>query len=800
MINTWWQWISKLGLTPETTPGDERRIILTNRVSVLGGTMIIIFTSFTFSHHLMLTKVLQLGTVFLMFAVPIFNGLKLYDFAKLSLTVASCSIMFINASGMGPQSGNHLGFIPIAMTTFLAYDIRKKWLFYAGMSIPVFFFIALIGTDFSLLQVNTIPKKELDFLFLYNFIVTSIICALMGWYLVMIGNRQQYEIEKLKQTEADLRVLEEQNKYKVIFETMKDGITIMDIDGNVIDVNPSIYEIYQIPIELKATEIPLDRIITEDAAKKFQKTVDHFKKGILKNEINDTTQRRWTGEIFPVEVNSAIFYLNNHEYVLTIIKDITERNRKDNELNNLNRDLKAIVTSLDDIVLVINEYMIFENVFTSNEELLFMPKEQFLNRTIDDVFGIDHPLGAQYKKHISSTLNSGRNSAFEYPSPDGSQWFSSKIQKLHFEGNTIQKVSLIIKNITEIKQEEEKAKENYELFKLVAENVPIGLLLSRVKDGQILFANNALAKMQGRSKEEFVNVTSVNLYKNPEDRLRFIELIKEKGTVVNFESEGIHKDGTVLPALLSGTMSTYWGEPVFLGIASDISEIKKTQKELQEKTRQLAESKLTALRSQMNPHFLFNSMNSIQELILTKQSEKAYKYLTKFSRLLRDVLDNSDKLLIHVSDELNMLSLYLEIESLRFGNTFEYSIQIDPSIDLEHYKIPPLILQPFVENAIWHGLMHKDGERRLKIDITKSENGILCSILDNGIGRQKSKEIQQKNLINKTSKGLKLVDDRLQLLHDLNIQLFDSSINDHFAANGEFSGTKISFNIKEQLE
>lgn len=123
--------------------------------------------------------------------------------------------------------------------------------------------------------------------------------------------------------------------------------------------------------------------------------------------------------------------------------------------------------------------------------------------------------------------------------------------------------------------------------------------------------------------------------------------------------------------------------------------------------KDLATSQLTALRAQMNPHFIFNALNSIQQYILTGNVDQANKYLSKFSRLQRDVLNNSDQNFISLEKEIEMLNLYLELEQLRFNENFEYHIIVSEDIDSTELLIPPMILQPFVENAIWHGLMSK---------------------------------------------------------------------------------------------
>lgn len=202
---------------------------------------------------------------------------------------------------------------------------------------------------------------------------------------------------------------------------------------------------------------------------------------------------------------------------------------------------------------------------------------------------------------------------------------------------------------------------------------------------------------------------------------------------------------------------------IFLLVRRRINNIKR-KAALQQ---QLAELEAKALRAQMNPHFIFNSLNAIQELIVTQNVEAAYNYLSKFSKLLRLVLHNSEKSAIPMTDELNMLQLYLDLESLRFRQSFRYEIAVAPSLDAEAVLVPPLLLQPFIENALWHGLALREGEKKLRIDIRSLQTQLLCVIEDNGIGRQRSAEVKAQKLgaAHFDSKGLTLSQQRIHLLN-----------------------------------
>ncbi len=201
-----------------------------------------------------------------------------------------------------------------------------------------------------------------------------------------------------------------------------------------------------------------------------------------------------------------------------------------------------------------------------------------------------------------------------------------------------------------------------------------------------------------------------------------------------------------------------------------------------------------ALRKQMNPHFIFNSLNSIQSFILQNDKLSANIYLSKFAGLMRKVLENSQHHLITLTKEIEVLKLYIELEEQRFDNKFNVFWNIDAAVDLSSHKIPPLILQPYIENAIWHGLLHKEGERTLTISIIKNGEKLICSIEDNGIGRVAALAISR-NKSNHESLGTKITQKRIDLINSLNnsgigVQYFDLSDN-----NGLASGTKVELTI-----
>lgn len=212
----------------------------------------------------------------------------------------------------------------------------------------------------------------------------------------------------------------------------------------------------------------------------------------------------------------------------------------------------------------------------------------------------------------------------------------------------------------------------------------------------------------------------------------------------------------------------------------------------------MAESKFMNLRLQMNPHFLFNSLSSIQHLIVSQQTNRAYKYLTVFSNFLRSLLNYAEKNFIPLDEEIKILKMYIQLESLRFDKSFHFEVVVDESLANDEVWLPSLIVQPFAENAIWHGLLHKEGEKNLSIRFSNnSDEYLTCVVEDNGIGRTESATIGKNNISSKVheSKGLGIVQERLKLLQQKTGKPAKMEIEDLYANHGNAAGTRIVITI-----
>ena len=197
----------------------------------------------------------------------------------------------------------------------------------------------------------------------------------------------------------------------------------------------------------------------------------------------------------------------------------------------------------------------------------------------------------------------------------------------------------------------------------------------------------------------------------------------------------------------------------------------------------------------MNPHFIFNCLNSINSFVIDQKHEIASDYLIKFSKLIRLILDNSRSETISIDKELETLKLYVLLESTRFDNKFKCVYYIAEDVNINSIMIPPMLLQPFVENAIWHGLMQKEGEGTITIEIKKKdEDFLVISITDNGIGREKAAELKSKSATH-SSHGLKVTSQRIDMMNKPNSTGAQVKIIDLRDDQGNATGTKVEMII-----
>ncbi len=277
-----------------------------------------------------------------------------------------------------------------------------------------------------------------------------------------------------------------------------------------------------------------------------------------------------------------------------------------------------------------------------------------------------------------------------------------------------------------------------------------------------------------------------------------------------FRARAVSIDGSVLGELdvPLTILPPYWGTWWFrlavslliLGILFALfryrmNTIRKEAKLTSEFNTRMSEMELTALRAQMNPHFLFNSLNSIRHHVLKSDTEAADRYLSKFARLIRLILDHSDQSLVPLSEELQALRLYLELEAARFDDKFAFRITVDPRIGVDTAMVPPMLIQPFLENAVWHGLMQKTEGGSIQLRIDQDGQNLKAVVEDDGIGRVRAGELKSRTGGRSRSRGMSITRQRLEMIAHRHGTDSEVHIEDLVLADGTPGGTRITLTI-----
>ncbi len=288
------------------------------------------------------------------------------------------------------------------------------------------------------------------------------------------------------------------------------------------------------------------------------------------------------------------------------------------------------------------------------------------------------------------------------------------------------------------------------------------------KNKQVLLANNLSSQLDEKDKR--IELLQNNMQLNETN----MQLLQKQ------RDEEVKRQQTIIYSLIGGMVLLALAAFIVIRINRD-----------KRKANMLLE--LKSLRTQMNPHFIFNSLNSVNSFISKNDDRSANKYLSQFSRLMRLVLENSKYDFVPLESEANVLELYLSLEHLRFKDKFDYQFNIDEGIDMEGIEIPPMLIQPFIENSIWHGLRYKEVKGNLIVNVKKEGRRLYWIIEDDGIGRKKSAELKTKNQRDGKSTGMRNIEERLKILNQMNktdmkVKVFDLD-------ESHQSGTRVEISI-----
>jgi tetratricopeptide (TPR) repeat protein len=306
-------------------------------------------------------------------------------------------------------------------------------------------------------------------------------------------------------------------------------------------------------------------------------------------------------------------------------------------------------------------------------------------------------------------------------------------------------------------------------------------LLNRPKEALDFYRRSVIYDSEITNERNLRYVTDMIIRYDSEKQSSQIRLLAQENEMVRMRFK---KTQTVL--LISG---------IALALLAGIFYILYRQYQLNNE-KKLLTLEQSMLRSQMNPHFLFNSLNSIKLYIINNEQKNAVHYLNKFSKLVRKILEASSLKEIALAEELETVQLYMNIENIRFSNEINFTTTIGDGVDTHAVKIPSLILQPFLENAIWHGLSSKEGEKNVNLNISKGKNDYIhIAITDNGIGREAAEKIKQSKVLKRKSVGIDITKERLANFSRDYQNSFNVDMVDLYDDNKKSSGTRVILDI-----
>lgn len=326
---------------------------------------------------------------------------------------------------------------------------------------------------------------------------------------------------------------------------------------------------------------------------------------------------------------------------------------------------------------------------------------------------------------------------------------------------------------------------------------------NRNMPSNVLYAYQKLADLENTrgdykmALEYYQKANQVDSEISSATNLRYMNdiIVRYEAEKKNNQISVLAKENEIVRLRLKKNQTTLLVSALILGLVASILYILYRQYQSKNEKRVLTlEQKM--LRSQMNPHFLFNSLNSIKLYIINNEQKNAVHYLNKFSKLVRKILEASSQREISLAEELETVELYMNIENIRFNNEIDFRVDVDSDLNLENIRIPSLILQPFLENSLWHGLSPKEGLKKIHLHIKRRDKGhVTIEIVDNGVGRLAAHTLKENRVLKRKSVGIHITRERLANFSKDYLNKFELSLVDLFDDLGKPSGTKVVLDI-----
>jgi PAS domain S-box-containing protein len=588
----------------------------------------------------------------------------------------------------------------------------------------------------------------------------ELLYILLSSVRLSIGN-QYYRLSLVKDITSRKKAEE---KFNLAFNLNPDLMFIMhEKDSIIVDININVTEVLGFTRDevVGKTALDINLWVNPEERQKFFK--QYLKEGKVSYE---TKFRKKNGQEIYAWVSSVRIQLFDEHFVLTSIKDITARMQAEKIFQTVFRsspDMMALVRKKDGVLIDVNDH-VYDSIGFTREELI--------GRRTDD---LDIWFDNSEKKAAPELTITEPHVTYEarLKSKSGREVFvlvSSSLVEIAGETHIL----YLTKDITDRKRAENKLR--YSEANLAATINNTNTVIWSIDTNYLLLAQNEASRQYTKKYfGKYLEIGQpVQVFDDVEDeatRKYWKEIYQRafNGEHVTrlHEEFGRYFDVSINPIVDNDKVVglTVFSMDITDRIARE-QQVVKNLEHLAEAEKRIGELKLMSLRAAMNPHFIFNALNSIQFFITTNESEQAIQYLSTFSKLIRGILNASAQKKIRLSEELDLLRHYIHLEQVRFEDKFVVRFDIDRNIDKENIEVPSLLIQPFVENAIVHGLSHKESDGILSISAKQlDENRLFFQITDNGIGRDAAKKLQTSNRGTHRSLGVSLAEERLKMIN-----------------------------------
>lgn len=581
----------------------------------------------------------------------------------------------------------------------------------------------------------------------------------------------------------------EVKQLSLVAEKITNGVLIADIEGRVLWANQSFLDMMEIELHNLIGNRPRDLFNPKDKNTHSQIDVINGYNFNIELEIETFKKnKKW------IEILNTAIKDNEGNFIqqIEVVIDISERKKAENLLKESEERFRFIAENTSDGICVIEDTRI---IYTSPsfQSMFGYSFEESAKQSEGNLLDYVHPDDVQaFRRDMNyfvSQKSENFNLQYRTSHKDGYYiWREDTITAI-YQGDKVFRFIGVVRDITERKKAEERLRESERKLSSILNALDEVVWAVSVPDYRLILVSKSFEKVYGKTSREWKR--NFNLWKDTiisEDRA-IGEKMEDEILSLGY-AYGVYR-------ILDAHGNIKWlenaakvvknenDEPfMIMGITTDITEKKKAEEALKaaqevadEANRARAELELRALQMQMNPHFVFNALNSIQSYVMNQDTLTANLYLSKFSRLIRLFLDSSRSKFIPLAEEIKLLTLYIELEKIRFESKFEFEITVDSMVN-RYIEIPTMILQPFIENAINHGLRYKHQKGLLSIRFYKEVGYLICKIEDDGVGRRNAEKIQGKSSKGYKSQGLKITTERLMTYNKINEANIVFSIKD----------------------